>query len=370
MRVSRTPSCYFLFPHTSRVPPFTAQFAVESCLKGLRIDSFLACHLRNYNPWRLHRLVHAGCVWIDESPAEMTQRVRAGQTVRVRLIEPPDKLLRAMPDTLSIVFEDEWITVVNKPAGLIAHPTGEHQGRTLANLLQAHLDRRSPVRGLLRPGIVHRLDRQTSGIMVTASTHTAHRNLAASFEASRVSKTYIALVEGVMPRNTDSIRLPIGRANLKRCVLMSARGDAVDARPAQTNYRVIERFAEHTLVECRPLTGRNHQIRVHLAQIGFPLVGDEFYEAFGSFKPIRLEAGLSTEELDELQADGIKTGLPIRRHALHAARLSFNHPITDHWLSFTAPLPEDFESTIDVLRQRASDRVEEPAIAACGSRRD
>jgi 23S rRNA pseudouridine1911/1915/1917 synthase len=316
----------------------------------MRVDTFLSCHLRNYNPWRLHRLVQAGCVWIDHNTAEMTQRVRVGQTVRVRLVEPPDKLLKAMPEPISVVYEDQWITVVDKPAGLIAHPTGEHQGRTLANVLQAHLDRRSSIRGLLRPGIVHRLDRYTSGLMVTANTHLAHRNLATSFETSRVSKTYMALVEGVMPKDADTIRLPIGRANLKRCVLMSARGDAQDPRPATTNYRVCERFAAHTLVECRPLTGRNHQIRVHLSQIGFPLVGDEFYEAFGKLKPIRLEAVPDDDEADELESEGLETGLPIRRHALHAAKLSFNHPVTDHWLTFTAPLPGDFKQTLDYLR--------------------
>ncbi len=330
--------------------PVTCEFAVETCLKGMRIDTFLACHLRNYNSWRLHRLVQSGCVWIDESPAEMTQRVRAGQTVRVRLLEPPDKLLKSMTGDMGIVFEDGWITVVDKPAGLIAHPTGEHQGQTVANLLQAHLDGRTQVRGLLRPGIVHRLDRYTSGLMVTANTHTAHRNLAASFEMSRVSKTYVALVQGVVPKDADTIKLPIGRANVKRCVLMSARGDAVDAKPAQTHYRVVERFDKFTVVECRPLTGRNHQIRVHLSQIGFPLVGDEFYEAFGQLKPIRLESTDEDTDIDEPELDGVETGLPIRRHALHAAKLSFNHPITDHWLTFTASLPVDFRDTLKALR--------------------
>ncbi len=332
------------------IPMFTCEFAVEPCLKGMRIDTFLSCHLRNYNPWRLHRLVQAGCVWIDDNAAEMIQRVRAGQTVRVRLLEPPDKLLKSMPEPISIVYEDQWITVVDKPAGLIAHPTGEHQGQTLANVLQAHLDGRSSIRGLLRPGIVHRLDRYTSGLMVTANTHLSHRNLSASFEASRVSKIYMALVEGVMPKDSDTIRLPIGRANLKRCVLMSARGDAQDPKPAQTHYRVCERFSAHTLVECRPLTGRNHQIRVHLAQIGFPLVGDEFYEAFGNLKPIRLES-VTDEDADELETDGVETGLPIRRHALHAAKLSFNHPITDHWRTFVAPLPDDFAQSLTALRE-------------------
>jgi 23S rRNA pseudouridine1911/1915/1917 synthase len=278
--------------------------------------------------------------------------------VKVRLLEPPDKLLRPMPGELPVVFEDEWITVVNKPAGLITHPTGEHQGRTVANLLQSRLDLRSPIPGLLRPGIVHRLDRYTSGLMVTANNHLAHRNLATSFEASRVSKTYIALVEGVMPRDADAIKLPIGRANVKRCVLMSARGDAVDAKPAQTSYRVLERFARHTLVECRPLTGRNHQIRVHLSQIGFPLVGDEFYEAFGKLKPIRLEQSNDEEgESDEVESEGVETSLPIRRHALHAAKLSFNHPITDHWLTFTASFPEDIQTTLNVLRNGTVNQV-------------
>jgi 23S rRNA pseudouridine1911/1915/1917 synthase len=186
--------------------------------------------------------------------------------------------------------------------------------------------------------------------MVIALHHLSHRRLSTAFENGRVSKMYVALCEGRIAKDEGTIAWPIGRARTGQHVLMSARGDAIDARPACTRYRVLERFDSYTLVEAMPATGRNHQIRVHFAQLGHPLVGDEFYEAFGKIKPLRM-AG-EVDELDDVDEGKIVTGLPIRRHALHAGRLAFAHPISQLWLEFSAPLPEDFCATLEQLRDR------------------
>lgn len=325
--------------------PFTAELIVEEYLHGLRIDTFLVRHFRNYTTWRMQRMVRAGAATVDEAPADQTQRVFAGQRVRIRLLEPPDKLLDPEPVSLPILYEDMWMIAVNKPAGLIAHPTGEFQSGTLANVLQAHVDARTPLKGLVRPGVVHRLDRQTSGVIVLATDHVAHRNLSQAFETGQTSKSYLALVEGVMERSSGTINRPIGRARSGRHVLMSARPDAIGAKPAKTHYTVLERFAAHTLVRATPVTGRNHQIRVHLAAIGHPLVGDEFYAANGRIKPLHDSGDDASRE--------VETGLPIRRHALHAERLCLAHPITQVWMELQARLPADFAETIQVLRKQS-----------------
>ena len=310
--------------------PCTIELTVEAQLHGVRIDSFLVKHFRNYSPWRMQRLASAGCVTVDHVRAGPARRVFTGEFVRVRLVEPPDRLLAPEPVPFRLVYEDAWLLVVDKPAGVISHPTGDSQTGTLANGIQRHLDNRTHCPGLLRPGIVHRLDRQTSGLMVVASHHLAHAELSTAFECGRVSKTYVALVEGRMPQRRGTIDLPIGRARSGRGVLMSARGDAKDARPATTHYHVLERWETQTLVEAKPLTGRNHQIRVHFAQIGHPLVGDEFYDAGGTFKtPETAGCEVST------------------RHALHAASLEFAHPISNVWLRFASPLADDVRQMID-----------------------
>ena len=339
-------------------PPPTFEFHVERDLHGIRIDSFLSHHLRNYTKWRLARLVRAGGVKIDFGPVDETRRVARGERVQITLFEPPDKLLRPEPVNLPLIYADAWMLVINKPAGVIAHPTGEYQTGTLINGLQALLNRQTRLPGLLRPGVVHRLDRQTSGLMVVATQHRSHMLLSAAFEHGRVKKTYLAIVEGVISDDDGSIDLPIGRTRFGRGVLMSARADAVERKSATTRFRVLARYPQHTLVEATPLTGRNHQIRVHFAHVGHPLVGDEFYLACGAIRSERSairarrsglddEVGAVADDLDEL--DG--------RHMLHAARLEFAHPIGEQWLSFTAPLPPDFRDQLVAVGAPGEDQV-------------
>ncbi len=335
--------------------PYSALLIVEAELHGVRIDSFLIKHFRNYTSWRMQRIVAAGWVTINDELATQTQRVFVGNQVRVTLIEPPDKLLEAETVPFRLVYRDAWLLVVDKPAGVIAHPTGDFQFGTLANGVQAYLDELTPLPGLIRPGLVHRLDRQTSGLMVVATHHRAHSELSDAFEAGRVSKDYLALVEGTIDADDGLIDLPIGRSRSVSRALMSARGDALNARPSKTKFTVKERFAEHTLVRAKPMTGRNHQIRVHFAQIGHPLVGDEFYDTQGTFKPWRPRS--SEDDSTSILDHPLRPG----RHALHATTLSFAHPISGVWLTFCSPLPADLRRVVELLRQPSSSVIEHRA---------
>lgn len=312
----------------------TPEFIVEPYLSGVRVDSFLAKHLRNYTSWRLHRMVCAGLASVNDLPADPQTRVFTGQQVRLRLVEPPDKLLDSFDCPIGVVYEDPWILVVDKPAGLVAHPVGDFQDETLSNALQSYLDRQTPIRGLLRPGVVHRLDRMTSGLIVTAKEHLAHRLLSIDFQQGKLSKSYVALVDGDPAFDSRTIEKSIGRRPGGNSVLMSARHGAIDPRPAKTKATVVQRFGTHALVECVLYTGRNHQIRVHLADIGHPIVGDEYYGPHGTIlKAPRFDGDEPTEQ----------------RHALHAASLGFLHPILREWLTFRSDPPADFWECVSSL---------------------
>ena len=305
---------------------------VDPYLHGVRIDSFLVRAFRNYTSFRMARMVRAGLVTIDGEAAVDWQRVRGGQRVTVRLAEPPDKLLEPEAIPLDIIAEDEWLLVVNKPAGMVAHPVSDIYRGTLANAVQHHLDCQTSHKGLLRPGIVHRLDRQTSGLLVVAKDHLTHRRLSIEFQHRRVEKSYLALVEGNVEADNGEVALPIGRRPEHGTILASAATNAVNARPARTLFQVEQRFGEFTLLSLIPQTGRIHQIRVHLAAIGHPVVGDEFYDRDGRIK----EQPAKVSEL-------------ISRHALHAERLAFVHPHTGEWNKFVGPLPTDFRNALTEL---------------------
>jgi len=334
--------------------PFTAELIVERYLSGVRVDSFLVRHFRNYTPFRMQRIVRAGLVKIDGTTVEIDERVYRGETVTVRLIEPPDKLHAPQPIPLRVVFEDPWIVVVDKQPGQITHPAGALQTGTLCNALQFHFDGQTAWPGLLRPGIVHRLDRMTSGLIVVTKDHLSHRQLSIQFQKERVKKTYLAVVEGVVACDRGTIDLPIGTSPEAESVLMSCQPEAGDPRPSVTDFEVVERFSSHSLVRARPRTGRNHQIRLHLAAIGHPLVGDEFYGPFGQIKLTKAEYealrrrpsnGQAGGEGDEETID-VKDGGPGSRHALHAHRLEFEHPILGGRVAFESPLPADIRALI------------------------
>lgn len=333
------------------MPP-TVEFVVEPYLHGVRIERFLARHLRNHSKFRLHRMVVAGCVSVESGTATVEHRVRMGETVGVRLVDPPDKLLPATDRPLDIVFEDPWLIVVNKPAGLIVHQVGDFQDDTLETAIQHHLDRTAIARGLVRPGLVHRLDRWTSGVLVVAKEHLAHRRLSIDFQERRPTKAYVALVEGVVEPDRGLIDVPLGIQPDYDSVLMSTAENARGRKSSRTRFAVAKRFREHTLVVAWPLTGRLHQIRVHLAHVGHPVVNDEFYAAHGAIKPSRFDTPSAAPPTEFAgYPDDPLTGLPHGRHALHAYQIAVTHPITDTPMTFRAALPDDLRLAIDAVRK-------------------
>lgn len=315
--------------------PYTAELDVEPHLRGVRIDTFLARRFRSYTTWRLMRLVRAGQVFVDGEVAVTRHRVYPGQKIRVQLLEPPDDLIPAEKIPFEVLFEDEWLLVVNKPAKLIIHPTGDTPNGSLVNAVQHYLDQTSDWPGLLKPGIVHRIDMDTSGVVAIAKDHVSHRELSIQFQLGRVSKAYLAIVDGVISHDHGVIDQPIGRA--PGTALMSCQADALEPRSSVTAYEVIERLPHHTLVKAKPRTGRMHQIRVHFAAIGHPLLGEEFYAPLGVLRPPR-------------KPDQAPVSPLIRRQALHAAELSFQHPFTLEWMTVAAPLPEDMDAALAMLR--------------------
>ena len=322
--------------------PYTAELDVEPHLAGVRIDTFLSRRFRSYTTWRLMRLVRAGQVFVNGEPAVTRHRVYPGQKIRVRLLEPPDDLIPAEPIPFEVLFEDDSLLVVNKPAGLIIHPTGETPRGSLVNAAQHYLDQTSDWPGLLKPGIVHRLDMDTSGVVVIAKDHVSHRELSLQFERGRVAKSYLAVVEGQVPNEQGIIELPIGRA--AGTALMSCQADALEARVSVTAYEIVERLPHHTLVKVKPRSGRMHQIRIHFAAIGHPLLGEEFYAPFGVLRPPRKPPN----------PDGTPSEPPmsphIARQALHASELSFAHPVSQDWMTVAAPLPADISAALTSLR--------------------
>ncbi len=312
---------------------------------GERLDRFLAtgsakAHLSRT---RAKALIEAGQAFIDgvmvNDPAAL---LRPGQTASLRLPAPADPVPLGESIPLKIVFEDEHLLVIDKPAGLVVHPAAGHRAGTLVNALIAHCgESLSGIGGVRRPGIVHRLDKGTSGLMVVAKTDAAHHGLAKLFADHGITlplvREYLAFVWGVPARPSGTVNAPLGRdaANrLKIAVASAGRG-----RSATTNWQLVENFAgEAGLVSCRLLTGRTHQIRVHLAHLGHPLLGDPVYGAGFKSKMARLAP--------HAQAC-LKT---LSRQALHAARLGFEHPVTGERLNFSAPLPQDLDELRKALK--------------------
>jgi len=294
---------------------------------GRRLDAVLAT-LAGVARAQAARWIEEGRVRVDGAPARASQRVTAGAVLTA---EPPEpEPLAAEPEAIPLVVlhEDADLIVIDKPAGLVVHPAPGHARGTLVNALLHHCRDLAGIGGVLRPGIVHRLDRGTSGVLVVAKHDAAHAGLAAQFKDHSIERVYCALVRGVPGAESGRIERAIGRhpTDRKRMSVHTRAG-----RAALTEWRVVRRFprAQVTLLEVRPGTGRTHQIRVHLASCGLPIVGDTVY-------------GRGAEQLG------------LARPALHAAVLGFTHPTTGERLRFEAPLPHDFQVAVD-----AAARMEE-----------
>ena len=286
---------------------------------GLRLDRFVETGCPDLSRSRGAALIREGWITVNGAPGKPSTAVRAGDSVEVAIPAPVPTELVPQQIPVRIVYEDAHLLVVDKPPGLTVHPGPGHPDRTLVNALLAVVPDLAGIGGELRPGIVHRLDKDTSGLMVVAKNDAAHRSLSRQLKEREVKKSYAALVVASLARDSGTIDATIARNPRHRQRMAIVEG----GRDAVTHYRVVERYQGHTLLEASPVTGRTHQIRVHFASIGHPLVGDPVY---GKSSPL------------------------VERHFLHAARLAFNLPPEElEWREFESALPPDLQAALDAL---------------------
>ena len=307
------------------------EFMVQAPDAGKRLDLFLAGRGLDFSRSQIKKWGEEGGVTVNGHPAKAGYRLKTGEQVVLTPQEPAPLLLKPEPIPLEIVFEDPDLLVIDKPAGLVVHPAPGHYSGTLVQAL-LHLGQTlSTAGGAFRPGIVHRLDKDTSGLLVVAKTEAAHLFLSQQFKSRKVKKEYLSLVVGKVSPDRGEVEIPIGRS-LKDRKRMGVR--TAKARAAVTRYSVLERFSDFTLLKVQPETGRTHQIRVHLAQLGHPIWGDQVYGG-------RRKDFIGKE---------IRERIAVRRQMLHAWRLGFLHPASKELLHFEAPLPPDFERVLQALR--------------------
>jgi len=305
-----------------------ASFDIPMACAGMRLDQVLARLLPDYSRSRLQSWIRDGLVTVDGEAATVSRKVRGLERLSVD-IQPDAEELAFTPEVipLDIVFEDETVIVINKPAGLVVHPANGNWSGTLLNGLLHHC---AALAGVPRAGIVHRLDKDTTGLMVVAKTLIAQTHLVRQLQARSVTREYVAIVEGNLDRD-GTVDAPIGRHPRDRVRMAIVS----DGKEAVTHYRVIEQLPYHTLVACRLETGRTHQIRVHMQSLGFPLASDPVYGGNAKSVPNEMRQALQR----------------FARQALHAQRLALLHPATETSMTWEAPLPMDMEELLTVLRE-------------------
>lgn len=292
--------------------------------EGIRVDTWIAANLPEYSRSFIQKLIEEGQIKVDGRNIRSSYRVGVNDILEINIPPPVDMDAKPEDIPLEILYEDQDLLVVNKPKGMVVHPAhGNYQG-TLVNALLAHCKDLSGIGGVNRPGIVHRLDKDTTGLLMVAKNDLSHQILAQQIKDRLVTRLYIALVHGQMRNLTGTIDAPIGRhlTNRKKMAVVARNGKA-----AITHYRILEVLGAYTLIEARLDTGRTHQIRVHMSYIGHPVVGDTVYG------PKRPHLGLKSQ-------------------ALHATYLAFHHPRTDEYLKFSTPLPEEFAIILEKLRKK------------------
>ncbi|MBQ2014088.1 MAG: RluA family pseudouridine synthase [Peptococcaceae bacterium] len=290
---------------------------------GTRLDSYLAEELEGISRSYLQKLIGEGLILVNQKTVKANYKVKTGDTLLVQIPEAAPVDIQPEPMDLDIVYEDSDLLIVNKPVGLVVHPAHGHYSGTLVNGLLAHCTDLSGINGKMRPGIVHRIDKDTSGLLMIAKNDLAHQHLAEQLKAHSIKRAYYALVQGVISEPAGLVDAPIGRHEIDRKKMAVTFKNSKEAR---THYYVKERFAKNTFIECRLETGRTHQIRVHMAYLGHPLVGDPLYGTR-------------------------KNNLDFPGQALHAYALGFVHPRTGEELYFEAPIPEHFQSVLKTLAQ-------------------
>lgn len=336
-------------PDTEALAAWEEMSAGEEAV-GMRLDQWLSRQLGpDVSRNRVKSLIEAGHVKLNGGDTEPKKKLAAGDSVEWQMPDATDAVPQAQNIPLNILHEDDELIVIDKPAGLVVHPGAGNADGTLVNALLHHCgDTLSGIGGVKRPGIVHRLDKETSGVMVVAKTDAAHRALSEAFadhgRSGDLERSYLALVWGNLSRMTGTIDAPIGRATGDRTKRTVVRLGRTDARNAVTHYSMVKQFglkpdatASASLVQCRLETGRTHQIRVHLAHIGHALIGDPVYG-----QGYRTKANLLPDQIRD-----VVSAFP--RQALHAATLAFRHPKTDRLMRFESPLPADLVDLLDAF---------------------
>ena len=313
------------------------KFITDEQDAGERLDKFLANKLDMVSRSLVQSLIIANHALVNGKKTKPGYFLKIGDNILINIPELQDNAeLKLKPENMAIdiLYEDDNIIVINKPAGIIVHPAQGVVSGTVVNFLLYHCKTLSDLNGPMRPGIVHRLDKDTSGVLIAAKNNSAHANLAEQFKNRKVKKTYMAVVRGVIPQDEGEIDRPIGRCVSHRTKMAISY---IGGKRALTKFNVIERYHKDTLINAHPRTGRTHQIRVHMAYLGYPIVGDKTY---GESK------GLGSK------LDGL-----IDRQALHAYRISFSHPTSNKAVEFIAPLADDIKKLIDMERESDYERI-------------
>lgn len=296
------------------------EFIVSEAQNGLRFDKLCVEILPDLSRTRIQDLIANGFITINDLEVKANTKVRTNDIISAEWPEDEELKVEAEEMDLDVLYEDKDLIVVNKPKGMVVHPGAGNPNHTLVNGLLAHCKDLSGINGVLRPGIVHRIDKDTSGCLVVAKNDLAHQNLSEQLAKRTLKRTYIALVHGVIQHNVGTIEAPIGRDKSDRQKMTVT---SMNARPALTHFKVLKRYEAYTLVECQLDTGRTHQIRVHFQYINFPIVGDPKYS--------------------------IKKTLETQGQCLHAQRIEFIHPRTHEVMQFEAEMPEVFKQVLEEL---------------------
>ncbi len=303
------------------------EYTIETQYVGERIDKILSLINTEYTRSYVQKLLDEGKITVNDNYVKSSYKVKLGDKITIE--EAEIKELEILPEDikLDIIYEDNDVIVINKPKGMVVHPgNGNYEGTLVNSLMYSHKDKLSAINGMVRPGIVHRIDKDTSGILVVAKNDKAHKTLADDFKVHNITRKYIAIAKGVLDKDNVKIDLPIGRAQNDRIKMAVTEKNS---RNAVTYIKVIERFKKsgYTLIEATLETGRTHQIRVHMSYIGHPLLGDELYSKGKN------EFGISGQ-------------------MLHAMTLGFNHPTTKEYLEFNQQAPKQFEEILETLRKK------------------
>jgi 23S rRNA pseudouridine1911/1915/1917 synthase len=317
----------------------TAELTVKRKVEGLRLDQYLVSVFPDFSRSSVQKVIDAGGVTVNGAPAKASYKIRYDDRVHIVLPEPTHALPVPEDIPLDVLYEDDYLALVNKPFDMVVHPAKGHWSGTLVNALQFRFSHLSGINGDYRPGIVHRLDRDTSGVILVAKEEQTHRDLSMQFETRKIFKEYVAITAGVLDRDSDYIEARIGHHPHDR-IKMMVTDDEDEGKEACSFYEVIERFRGYTFCRISPRTGRTHQIRVHLASVGCPVLADKVYSGRDVLRLSDLVAGLAAEADEELMP----------RQALHAARLRFLHPRRREVMEVEAPLPAEFQKTLAALR--------------------